>query len=229
MPEEFMINEPEPRKNHSELIKILLAVIVTAILFGGAGYVLGNKNNIKPEAPAVPKAEVEEVVESSPIVESSTSPDTTATWKTYTNDTYGFSFKYPASWVEYTQEGNAGNDFAKYFKNPDVIATSEGENADPFAIQNILIRVYSKDSKDSLPDWLTAKYRGMGGELSDYNVGEKIELGGISGFVSNIGCCGGNDKSYVVEKNGQVFGLGTFSSEKYTMLAEIAKTFNFTK
>lgn len=39
--------------------------------------------------------------------------DETLTWKTYTNDQYGFSFKYPSSWVNSSFLGEPTNQFGK--------------------------------------------------------------------------------------------------------------------
>jgi hypothetical protein len=100
MPEEFMMNRPEPKKDRGHLVKILVIVILCAVLFGAIGYVLGNKKTIKPETPVAETAIVEasEIpAVTSPTVSASTSQ--TASWKTYTNDTYGFSFQYPNDWT----------------------------------------------------------------------------------------------------------------------------------
>lgn len=103
MPEEFMMNEPEPKKDRGHLIKVLVIVVLCAVLFGAIGYILGSKKTIKPEAPVAETA----IIEASevPVVNSpttSTTADVTANWKTYTNDTYGFSFKYPSGWTYIT-------------------------------------------------------------------------------------------------------------------------------
>lgn len=232
------MDEQQPPKKLSTGAMVAVAVVL-AIAIGSGAYAYSNhkatkeKVDLQAQITELQNQIDETVTETTTAIaltaKTAIATDETGDWRIYTNDEYGFSFKYPASWTEYSPGGNAGDDFSVFFKNPEIKATTEGENADPYAIQNIFVRVYGKNSTEKLSDWLNAKFRGMGGELSDYNVGEQIQMGEVNGYLSNIGCCGSFDKSYVVEKNGFVIGLGTFSSEKYTMLAEIAKTFQFTK
>jgi len=78
--------------------------------------------------------------------------------------------------------------------------------------KNIFVRVYKNDQKIDLADWLVKQYKNDG-ELSDYKVGAKILMGGKNGYVSSIGCCGGSDFSYVVQKGDYVYELGTNDSD----------------
>ncbi|MCX6809337.1 MAG: PsbP-related protein [Candidatus Berkelbacteria bacterium] len=80
---------PQLTDNKVRLNKIWKAValiVVSGIVFGAIGYWYGANN---------PK---EEVTATKSATSSASTTDVTASWKTYINDTYGFSFKYPASW-----------------------------------------------------------------------------------------------------------------------------------
>ncbi len=78
---------PTAPKKFNRIIIFLIFFVVIAIVGIGA-YALGTKN--QPKTPT-----------SSPVavIQPTPTPDLTANWKTYTDDKYKFSFKYPDSWV----------------------------------------------------------------------------------------------------------------------------------
>ena len=96
--EESSKPEPEIKKSNNWLW-IAIGIVILLII-GALGYWMGS-NKSEELAPVVPVAE-SAVIEESPVV--STSPatsstaDVTSSWKTYSNDTYGFNFKYPSDW-----------------------------------------------------------------------------------------------------------------------------------
>jgi len=210
----------------SSFWKIFITVIITAAVIGGGGYYLMHKKSVDDKAKL--QTQIDDLNKQISDLKK-TSTDETVSWKTYTKtaSSYGFSFKYPDNWVSYSLSADEvdGATFTVAFKNPAVIPTSD----DPYVIQNIYVRVTGKADSDnsSLSSWLANHYRSKGGELEDYQVGDQITLGGISGYVSDIGCCGGMDKSYVAQKVGEIFFIGTNSTEKYSKLAQIASTFKF--
>lgn len=93
-PETPIINQA-PVKNSKLLILLILLIIFLATIIGvTVGYLLGSsKNQPIVSAPVVSPA----IVISSPIP--TTTPDLTANWKTYTNEKYKFSLKYPNDWT----------------------------------------------------------------------------------------------------------------------------------
>lgn len=79
---------------------IALIIIIFVVILGGL-YLWGSMLSVEDLAPApqtikIPEQRVNS--ESIPIV-----TDETADWKTYTNTQYGFSFKYPSSFLFYLQ------------------------------------------------------------------------------------------------------------------------------
>ena len=93
---------------------IVLSILGSAVVFGGAGYYLATSLRV-PESADTPaktspksattKPTVTPISSSSPaIINKTITPDpTTATWKNYTNTEFGFSFKYPSQ-AEWTVE-----------------------------------------------------------------------------------------------------------------------------
>ena len=81
---------------------------LTAAIFLAVGFWAGTQStNIAPpidlatgNVPPVPELPL------TSTATSTTATDKTADWKTYTNDEYGFSFKYPADWTK--REGSNG-------------------------------------------------------------------------------------------------------------------------
>ena len=92
MPEEILKDKPKRRPAW----EIYIGVILGALLFGAIGYLAGSKNtNTTSDATAT----VTTAADDTATVSDSTTTaatDVTANWKTYTNDTYGYSLKYPS-------------------------------------------------------------------------------------------------------------------------------------
>jgi hypothetical protein len=84
------------------IVTVLLVIIVLLVVIGGV-YVYVTR---KAETPVVPVTTTQPVGTVSPV--STTSPVTQpapAGWSTYTNNVYGFSFIYPATW-KVTEDDN---------------------------------------------------------------------------------------------------------------------------
>jgi len=75
---------------------MILVVILVAVAFGGLGYWLGTKNNsnvstgLTTASSSVPEPPIPTL--------SQTTTSETAGWKTYMNDRYGYSIKYPSTY-----------------------------------------------------------------------------------------------------------------------------------
>ncbi|MFH1855069.1 MAG: hypothetical protein ABH810_01535 [bacterium] len=90
MPEEMIMEKPKGSKTGMWI----LVLIIVAIVFGSAGYYVGKvRSKSKPETPV---AQTATLSSATATVTTTATTDTTG-WKTYTNEKYGFSFKYPAT------------------------------------------------------------------------------------------------------------------------------------
>jgi len=88
-------------------VTITLLILLTAVVFGGGAYAYVNnkatkeKNDLNAQI-----TDLQKQVATSGATATTTTPnsstsaiDETASWKTYTNDKYGFSFKYPNTYT----------------------------------------------------------------------------------------------------------------------------------
>jgi len=150
---------------------VLLGVLV-ALVFGISGYYLGLKTGIdkKTSATASATATVTSTATITTKASATTSAtaDETANWKTYTNDTYGFSFKYPTTWNL--------NDDTGYIHLTDSAKTYqlEGSGMDPIVIG------YAKDTFGASID----KYVAQGsGALKPLLQKATVTIGGKVAYV----------------------------------------------
>jgi len=95
-----VVSTEKPKTNYLLIVGIVLACFV---VFGAGGYFLGMKqwltNNSASEA-NLPKPT------SIPQASNTSNQDETANWKTYTNDKYNYSIKYPSNWSVTRDESN---------------------------------------------------------------------------------------------------------------------------
>ncbi|MFZ5392418.1 MAG: hypothetical protein ACOZAR_04495 [Patescibacteria group bacterium] len=165
-------------------------------------------------------------------------------WETFSDEQYGFSFDYPSNWKRVDRPKDYMSEPKEIFKvefsdpawdkkifeydcktqlnkegcNEYLAGLSEEEKDDiddyPKGKRNIFLYIY-KDEGKGLEDWLVDYFRIPDSQLQTYLPGQKIVMAGETGFLSNIGCCGGYDQSYVIKKNGYVYRLGTNYGEDY--------------
>ena len=115
----------------SPAFKYIITGVVTATVIGGGGWyymdrsATKEKNELQSQISDLQKqvkdlAAKESATPSSTITPSATT-DETASWKTYTNSTYGFTFKYPANLSKSDASSYTSNDGAYVFdsSNPD--------------------------------------------------------------------------------------------------------------
>ncbi len=97
----------EPQVTHPKL-PMILAIGITAIIFGLGGYVIASMANTDSEdlSTTTGKSTATTTSSASPTTKATatttSSTDETKDWKTYSNTQYNFSFKYPSDWKTYT-------------------------------------------------------------------------------------------------------------------------------
>ncbi|MCX6812044.1 MAG: PsbP-related protein [Candidatus Berkelbacteria bacterium] len=224
-------------------LKILIAVVLTIIIVGGGTYyymqrkLTNDKNNLQSQIDSLNK-QIKDLQTTSSTSSTSTTAttDPTAGWKTYTNSTYGFSFKYPAdlaaiSTNSYAEEGKLSDNLFKiYFQGG-----HDPNNNTPLllATYSLFAVVYDGNSISNISDWLVSKFRNTG-ELSSFSptlVANKIA--GEAAYSAQVGCCAGYDYSYFFRHGGKIFRIGTNYESAGTnhgaYLDSIVATFQFTK
>ena len=100
------------------VLVIVLSVVILGGAIGGALYYTKSQNDnekSKTISSVIPTATEESLSGTTTPTATTTATDPTADWQTYTNEEYGFSFKYPEGWeyktisknqIEFNQIGN---------------------------------------------------------------------------------------------------------------------------
>lgn len=207
--------ETKAYKHESSHVGHILFVLLAFVIGGVVGYAVGADweiaKNTEDAAYAPATSTVTSATTASPSTTATTTADPTADWKTYTNSTYGFSFKYPTNWTKTESTTEAGEGVLSKdlvlkvtFTDPTPISTTTRQ-----PINNIYARIYKTSAGISLNDWLINTFRLPETELADYQVGKAITMAGKSGYYSSIGCCSQSDRNYVVMNNNYIYSLGT--------------------
>jgi hypothetical protein len=212
--------ESEGYKHQSSHVGHIAFVILAFIIGGVIGYAVGQdwelakntEDNAAVSDVASTSKSTATSTSTSAASTSTTTADPTAGWKTYTNSTYGFSFKYPSSWTG----SNSGN-------NSDGVVFSWTAD-DQDGMFNGLALTVSTKSIDSL-------------SLSSVATKTQSTVGGLTWTVVNYPASETehtpNSVSYLTTKNGKTYVLnnqivsGDSNATKAT-LDNIISTFQFT-
>lgn len=225
---------------------VVITVIVTAAVIGGGGYYYLNGKNVKEKNDL--QAQIDDLnakistaqtalsaatatTGTTSIGSSTTTTDPTAGWKTYSNPTYGFTFKYPADWSQdqVTSSGPA----LLVFAGPG--ASKNMERGGPYGIVNVSIyktladiNTAHKVSSANISDLMTKLSAGSDPYLTSVI---KASVGNKNGWYAKAGpnTYGGGDYYYVQSGN-TVFEINIFTSnENYnaTTLKTLIGAFNF--
>lgn len=223
MPEEMIMEKPKGSKSG---IWVLVLIIV-AIVFGSAGYYVGKTRS--KNLPETPVAQTAVVGESSPTI----TADTTASWKTYINKTYGYSFKYPSEWVPDEMENGKTIGFytAEKAKLKEELETSQAGTEGPISELTIVYYENLAEADGNTP----LKYSTLNEMLNDterFNNTQKTTFAGVDAYETvEMGML--ESLEYVVEKDGHIYkviiGLRANKSELTATESKALSTFKFTK
>lgn len=227
MPEDFMNERPQPNRQKNDAIKIIIIVVVCAFLFGTIGYVVGNKKTITPEIPVEPTITDDQ---SSPVVDETATPNTTANWKTYTNDTENYSIKYPSDWVaEYTARQNGdkiGDTKSLFISMTKIVPCSDYCAPTPYSSA---LNIVATDISES--ETLDQAFEKRFGGLSGIEKASMI-IGGENAYRAVVDCkrsegLGCDNPNWFVIKNSKLY---TFESglSYQPIYDQIVSTFQFT-
>jgi hypothetical protein len=230
MTEEIIIEKKKPQFG-KVIIVVLISVVVFAIIIG---YILRKNNFDSPDAPVAETAIIENSITTvSPDASATTN---TASWKTYTNDTYGFSFQYPSNWTEKTLAESA-QVIVSSADTTDLV--DKGELHSAYA-NNLVITRYPSINEDNARGgssiYMKESYANLKEYVSDQNAlkrktGETVIDGktayevGIIGYGANFGI--------MLEKENNIY---EFSFERKASRSELSNeenlilsSFKFTK
>ncbi|MDO8639116.1 MAG: hypothetical protein Q7R43_06075 [Candidatus Daviesbacteria bacterium] len=150
-------------------ILILVGIVVVALAVGG--YLL-YQNQVKP----VP------IVAPQPIAQTSTSPDETANWKTYTNTKYGYSIKYPNDWhiILPGKDGDKSINIQNYSESEITQQEQQSMSLNPDKL-SVTIGVYDEKAihSISLDNWLKTNGHYVSTIYGSPTSTEYIEVSGL--------------------------------------------------
>ncbi len=235
MNEEMVMEKPKGSKTGMWV----LVIVLVAIVFGSAGYYVGKvRSKSKPETPVALNSNQGSL--SSTLTQTavsnasaSTTPDATADWKTYTNDTYGFSFKYPGEWTVSEKTYSKPGDEILTVTSPDTAKKIADRTNNPFTKGDIGIRFTTMPATDSTSNtiaiWMADQFTNS--ITAKNKTSESIE--GAQAYGAEIQA----DPSYyamLVQANNGLFALDfgadtAKKSELSTNVSQILSTFKFTK
>ncbi len=230
----------EPQK--SIVLPLSLAILASAIVFGGLGYYFAINRNTTGTTTATPtyttttRATVPATVATTQATASPTSAtpqSTTSDEKTYNNTGYGVSFNYPSDWTVST--ANYKDEGASLY----VTLIDTHSRYDNDLPDNLRVGVYSSvkslDTKNlgatTLKDYLD-KYAGLSDPI--YQNVKAATFGGKNGYSADAGPnrFGGGAYYFAPLTNGSVvkawYCVDSCSSET-TNINNIISSFKFTK
>lgn len=211
---------------------IILVIVLVAVVFGGAGYWFGTKKTEDKTTTATPTV----TATTSTVASATTTADPTASWKTYTNSAYGYSYKYPTDltiidWTSAIKKGaeEANKDLLS------VVGIGKNSNFTDYEFSSTV----TNDSLDRRK--LLACYELVSDKtetpinfagLTAYKI--TCKAGGPSDMAPDVKTKGGEQVVRIIfQKGNYVYELGydqsDLSKDTSQTFNQIASTFQFTK
>lgn len=160
--------------------------------------------------------------------------DVTANWKTYTNDSQGYTFKYPNDWT--LAEGSWPNTLVSQGLDTPKQKEAGKCREDGCDLTNSMrIGLFESANKidqnsNSLRDYLSKNSGGSDKKFSSY---EEVEIGAYSGFKAMAGTntFGGGLYYYLADAKSRVYEFWFLDAENVipTISNQILSTFKFSK
>jgi|SRR3989344_1463774 len=182
-------------------IKWLLIIIIVAILSSAATFLIAT-SQVGKQPPPTPT-----------VMQPTPTPDPTANWKTYTNQTYGFTIKYPPTF-SIEDVSSKSPPFSIFIKDTTIQVPFEGGT-----MINPYILVDIKPEKLSLDDYL-ATYPNL-------KVQEKKTINGTVFTKVEVTMGITQPPMYLASINGNILGISNFYLNEQTF-DQIFSTFKFT-
>ncbi|MEX2007148.1 MAG: hypothetical protein WD992_00020 [Candidatus Levyibacteriota bacterium] len=211
-PEEPVAPPPLPPRHSSKLfigLIVFFALLLMAGIAFGAYYFSADKNSNSTK--------IATIVTPTPTPDpASNAADATANWKTYTNDTFSYSLKFPDTFTVPVQTSREKSQLG--VDNNMCIKNKSDNNC------HIIINVYSISTGATLQQWIDDnKLLAYGTIQTRSSTGLKINLNGNDGFILES-FNGGNN--YIFQHNNDIYVLEL--PKNYTEEdKEILSTFKF--
>lgn len=204
--------KPKPWQVCLKLLALLLAGLVLAfIILAASGLRITRKESLLDIWLASRKTTpTPEVLESTPT------PDLTANWKTYTDERYGYSIKYPSDWDLVESSKTIDGE-----KRDSVLISCDIE--DPYYAP-ITVQVYQNPKKLSIREW--AEEFGWKGVILEF-VDTEIDGQPAVEYKDGLGVL-----NFIVQKDDRIYSLSSHDSQENIekqnlMMSQILSTFRF--
>lgn len=135
--------------------KALIFVCAVAGVFLVIGFRIGRKNTTESTTVNTITSPIDRLQSSGTVATSTPTTDETADWKTYTNDTYGFSFKYPNTGWTLTEGATQ--------TYPRAIVTVKSDTENPTkvwpgsGVHYFDQMIINKETETSVADWIRTR------------------------------------------------------------------------
>ncbi|TSC92370.1 MAG: hypothetical protein CEN89_735 [Candidatus Berkelbacteria bacterium Licking1014_7] len=221
-----------------------IAVIV-AIVFGGGAYAYVNNKATKEKDDL--NAQITElqsqvssaaIATTTPSSTTSATADATANWKTYTNSTYGFSFKYPSDWTATESTTYPGALISVGVDTPSRKVTNKCHEDGCDSPNSMSVHYYdsimNKDSEGGYSSLLNYLKVNSGNDEKRYSSYTAAKVGTENGYKAIAGknTFGGGTYYFVEKSDKKVLEVWMFDGDKEvtpTIDSQILASFQFTK
>ncbi len=218
--------EITPPKKNITLTIILFIILILSVSSVSAYYLLSVKKQ-------TPKPQVSTVIPTvKPLYTATPTPDETANWKTYTNNYWKYSFKYPSTWAipNFPQQTNSQIEIVNYdFGN----STSKAPSRDELFI--IAIQINKDQTKTD--QWIKYYKEAMDQQKKSYEFTnlKQVQINGQNGIYFDLKAPGtgdlplgrtllGSPYNFLVELT---FWRSSKNQDNITIYQKILSTFKF--
>lgn len=222
-----VINQPplsseKPKINYLAMTAVILACFV---VFGFGGYYLGKQSSqsqkyVNSGQNQVPSTTTPQANNPAPTTNPSSTPDQTANWKTYIDDIYKFSFKYPSDWkLNCTNtnlpDGWLDRNICDLVSPKALLDHGQISNGSYFVIG------VSKPNPNyaNFSEYLDYSSKQYGYTFMDRK---------INSINGKIGLTKNKETNYLFERNGHIINANWIYSETPDDINQILSTFKFT-
>lgn len=182
-------SEPNHSPHHHMFLRwmvfLILGILVLAVLLGGGAYVL-----MKAKAPVSTPIPVVSKPTPTPV-------DETANWKTYTNSTHKFSFKYPSGWNVEEQDETKSADGREL-----LITLNEPSNSSPYQVE--VFHFQGEDLQSFINSWYGQIESGPS-QIKSINEGNA----GYEFFMQKAGVTPSGSANITIRNGMDVFTIST--------------------